>query len=37
MILGFLAITTITLVPAFHIFERCRRSWHAQRLAEASS
>ena len=29
MILGFLAITTITLVPAFHIFERCRRSWHA--------
>jgi len=36
MILGFLAITTITLVPAFHIFERCRRSWHAPRLAEAS-
>ena len=36
MILGFLAITTITLVPAFRIFERCRRSWHAPRLAEAS-
>ncbi len=36
MILGFLAITTITLVPAFHIFERCRRSWHAPQLAGAS-
>ena len=33
MILGFLAITTITLVPAFHIFERCRRSWHAPQTA----
>ncbi len=36
MILGFLGLTTLTLVPAIHIFERCRRSWHAPRLAEAS-
>ena len=33
MILGFLGLTTITLVPAFHIFERCRRSWHAPQTA----
>lgn len=33
MILGFLGLTTLTLVPAFHIFERCRRSWHAHQTA----
>ena len=28
MILGFLGLTTVTLVPAFRIFQRCRRRWH---------
>jgi hypothetical protein len=37
MIVGFLALTTATLAPAFHIFQRCRRSWHVPRLARASS
>jgi hypothetical protein len=36
MILGFLGLTTATLAPAFHIFQRCRRSWHVPRLAQAS-
>jgi hypothetical protein len=28
MILAFLVLTTATLLPAVHIFERCRRAWH---------
>ncbi|HEY7819209.1 MAG TPA: hypothetical protein VIG29_13375, partial [Vicinamibacteria bacterium] len=36
MILGFFALTTMTLLPAIHIFERCRRTWHLPQLAEAS-
>ena len=36
MILGFLALTTLTLAPAFHIFQRCRRMWHVSRFAEAT-
>ncbi len=36
MILGFLGLTTATLIPAVRIFARCRRSWHVPRLAGAS-
>jgi hypothetical protein len=28
MILGFFLLTTMTLFPAIHIFERCRKTWH---------
>jgi len=37
MILGFLALTTATLAPAFHIFQRRRRQWHVPQLTEALS
>jgi O-antigen/teichoic acid export membrane protein len=37
MILGFLALTTLTLFPAVRIFTRCRRAWHVPRLARAPS
>jgi hypothetical protein len=37
MILGFLGLTTATLFPAFHIFTRCRRTWHVPRLAGVPS
>jgi hypothetical protein len=37
MILGFLGLTTATLFPAFHIFTRCRRTWHFPRLAGVPS
>ncbi|MGH9388566.1 MAG: hypothetical protein ACRD1Z_03055, partial [Vicinamibacteria bacterium] len=36
MILGFLGLTSLTLVPAVHIFRRCRKLWHIPRFAEAS-
>jgi hypothetical protein len=36
MILGFLGLTTATLVPAVAIFFRCRTLWHPPRLMEAS-
>jgi hypothetical protein len=36
IILGFLALTTVTLFPAFRIFTSFRRTWHVPRLAEAS-
>lgn len=35
MMLGFLGLTTATLVPAFRIFARCRNAWHQPRFAEA--
>ncbi|MGH9324362.1 MAG: hypothetical protein ACRD3V_31315 [Vicinamibacteria bacterium] len=35
MVLGFLGLTTVTLVPAISIFERCRKLWHQPRWAEA--
>jgi len=36
IILGFLALTTLTLFPAFRIFTSLRRTWHVPRLAQAS-
>jgi O-antigen/teichoic acid export membrane protein len=36
IILGFLALTTATLFPAFHIFTSFRKTWHVPRLAQAS-
>ncbi len=36
IILGFLALTTATLFPAFHIFTTFRKAWHVPRLAQAS-
>jgi hypothetical protein len=33
MILAFLVLTTATLLPAVHIFERCRRAWHPRTVA----
>ena len=32
MVAGFLALTTLTLVPAAWIFERCRTLWHNPRV-----
>ncbi|HJS75305.1 MAG TPA: hypothetical protein VJ921_13530 [Vicinamibacteria bacterium] len=34
MILAFLVLTTATLLPAFHIFERCRRTWHPRTVSD---
>ncbi len=34
MIVGFLALTTVTLLPAVRIFFRCRRSWHYRKASE---
>jgi O-antigen/teichoic acid export membrane protein len=36
IILGFLALTTVTLFPAFRIFTSFRRAWRVPRLAQAS-
>jgi hypothetical protein len=37
MVLGFFGLTTLTLLPAFGIFRRCRRMWHAPVFAEVAS
>lgn len=37
MILGFLGLTSLTIIPAFHIFAACRRAWHVPGLAGAAS
>jgi hypothetical protein len=36
IVVGFLGLTTVTLVPAVAIFFRCRTLWHPPRLMEAS-
>jgi hypothetical protein len=37
MIVAFLVLTTATLLPAFHIFERCRRAWHPRTSSDPQS